>query len=356
MKTLAQIEPRTPISSVPFIITNAGSYYLTTNLTGTNGVTGITISSGQATLDLSGFTLQGTTGSSDGIYVSATYTNLIVRNGTINGWGGAGVDDYDAGYPRNAVFENLTVSGNRNLGLIVEAGTEVRDCLVINNANGGIFSAGGLILRCVTRNNAGYGFYGFYCTVSDSEAEYNAGDGFDLANGSAKDCQSQFNTDYGFSLVQSRLINCQSDNNFTGVLAETSGSEVRDCSVEDNSEDGIDLEESSIATGNYVAGNGEFGLNVTGSYCQILGNNCVSNGYTGIWLQSCTGNRIDNNNVSASGDYGIFLNLTTTNNNVITRNHVGANPAANYNIPTGNDVGPIGTAATSTSPWANFSH
>ena len=33
MKSLAQIEPRTPISSVPFTISTAGSYYLTTNVT-----------------------------------------------------------------------------------------------------------------------------------------------------------------------------------------------------------------------------------------------------------------------------------------------------------------------------------
>ena len=35
MKTLAQIEPRTPISSVPFTISAPGSYYLTTNVTTT---------------------------------------------------------------------------------------------------------------------------------------------------------------------------------------------------------------------------------------------------------------------------------------------------------------------------------
>jgi len=56
MKTLNQIEPRTPISSLPFVISSPGSYYLTTNLSGTSG---ITISSGNVTLDLNGFTLQG---------------------------------------------------------------------------------------------------------------------------------------------------------------------------------------------------------------------------------------------------------------------------------------------------------
>jgi hypothetical protein len=32
MKTLAQIEPRTPIASLPFTIAGPGGYYLTTNL------------------------------------------------------------------------------------------------------------------------------------------------------------------------------------------------------------------------------------------------------------------------------------------------------------------------------------
>ena len=37
MKTLQQIEPRTPISSITFVISQPGSYYLTTNLTAVSG-------------------------------------------------------------------------------------------------------------------------------------------------------------------------------------------------------------------------------------------------------------------------------------------------------------------------------
>ena len=87
MKTLTQVEPRTAISSVPFTISAPGSYYLTTNLTVSSG-NGITISSGNVTLDLNGFVLQGVSGSGSGILVSSTYTNITVRNGTITGWGG----------------------------------------------------------------------------------------------------------------------------------------------------------------------------------------------------------------------------------------------------------------------------
>src|SRR5258708_40205077 len=55
MKTLDQIQPRTPISALPFQIKNSGSYYLTTNLVVSNGNFGIYITAGNVTLDLNGF-------------------------------------------------------------------------------------------------------------------------------------------------------------------------------------------------------------------------------------------------------------------------------------------------------------
>ena len=67
MKTLEQIEPRVPISSLPFSITGPGSYYLTTNLTGAAGQNGIVVQADNVTLDLNGFALIGASGSSNGI-------------------------------------------------------------------------------------------------------------------------------------------------------------------------------------------------------------------------------------------------------------------------------------------------
>jgi hypothetical protein len=54
MKTLAQIEPRTPIAAAPFTISAPGSYYLTTNLT-VSGGTAIT-----ATIGIGCYALVGT--------------------------------------------------------------------------------------------------------------------------------------------------------------------------------------------------------------------------------------------------------------------------------------------------------
>jgi hypothetical protein len=134
MKTLAQIEPRTPISSLPYTITNPGSYYLTTNLTKVGGTgNGISFSCGDITLDLNGFYLQGVSNGGSGIYVTGSYTNLVVRHGSIIGWGGSGIDSYSAAYPRGMLFEKLMITGNGVSGILTEAGSVVRDCVCLNN-------------------------------------------------------------------------------------------------------------------------------------------------------------------------------------------------------------------------------
>src|SRR5260370_33554065 len=91
MKTLDQIEPRTPISSVPYSITNAGSYYLTSNLfSGIFGGNGVIIKADNVTLDLNGFALSaglilfcGLPGA--GGNVPAPQQNLSIRDGAVSG-------------------------------------------------------------------------------------------------------------------------------------------------------------------------------------------------------------------------------------------------------------------------------
>src|SRR5215471_6496790 len=75
MKSLDQIEPRTPVSSLPFSITNSVSYYLTTNLIA-GSASGVSISADNVTLDLSGFELVGGSALISGIVVSGTHTNI----------------------------------------------------------------------------------------------------------------------------------------------------------------------------------------------------------------------------------------------------------------------------------------
>jgi hypothetical protein len=77
-KTLNNVEPRTPISSLPYTISAAGSYYLTGNLTA--DANGILVDANNVTIDLAGFSLIGPgSGTSYGVYMARLYGSLSAR-------------------------------------------------------------------------------------------------------------------------------------------------------------------------------------------------------------------------------------------------------------------------------------
>ena len=89
MKTLEQVEPRTPISSLPYTISEPGSYYVTGNLSSTGH--GIIIQSSGVTVDLMGFSLIGDgVGGDFGIHVAgstnAVIDKVVIKGGTISGF------------------------------------------------------------------------------------------------------------------------------------------------------------------------------------------------------------------------------------------------------------------------------
>jgi hypothetical protein len=342
MKTLAQIEPRTPISSLPYAITNPGSYYLTANLKGISGSSGITISTNNVTLDLGGFTLQGVSGSSIGIFVQNTFTNLVFRNGTVTGWGGDGVNAYSIGYPRNMLFENLTVSANGGDGMVTEAGSIVRNCVCIGNTDDGFFSAGGQIIDCISRNNGLHGFSVNYAALHRCLSENNS-TGFALFSSQALDCDCQNNSGDGFdcSGTSDEIRRCRIvSNGGDGIMfnAGNSGNVVEDCDIANNTTYGM---YTSGIGGSLIAGN-HFSMNTYGAIIISDSNNYIEN----------------NHIVCLSSTYGIAVNNSTFTNNVVAKNVVvGGGPGYNYsNIAGVSDFGPVGSAATATSPWANISH
>jgi hypothetical protein len=148
MKTLDQIEPRTPISSAPFPISAPGAYYLTGNLTVSTG-DAITISADGVTLDLNGFTISSTAAPAigTGILLSGGRTNITILNGHISG----GVTFYDPGVggtytsgpgfangiyysgtvaPVNAHVMNVSVSGCSLRGIYLGFGGTVESCMI----------------------------------------------------------------------------------------------------------------------------------------------------------------------------------------------------------------------------------
>jgi len=174
MKTLAQIEPRTPISSLPFTINQSGSYYVTTNLAGVSGQSGIIVQAGNVTIDLNGFELVGVAGASNGIFSapSLSLTNLVVRNGTIRNWPGGGV----AGAPRGqGRYEALRVMGNGSTGIFSGVGSIVADCSFVGNAPAISLDSGSVVRNCVIRRSrgdgirVGYGSSVIDCAIEESD-------------------------------------------------------------------------------------------------------------------------------------------------------------------------------------------
>jgi len=99
MKTLDQVEPRTPISEAQ-AIEASGSYYLTNDISG-----GIGISADNVDLDLNGFTLSD--GEPNGVDVNGR-TNVRIFNGTIQSPATAGVG---GGNVSDIHVHNLRISG-----------------------------------------------------------------------------------------------------------------------------------------------------------------------------------------------------------------------------------------------------
>ena len=198
MKTLEQVEPRTPIGNGRYTITKSGSYYLTENSTGK-----ITIRANNVTLDLMGFRIAV---SGDAIEIPKGYGQYsVIRNGTLcpgnnsfavyaeyadnclieklriegnNAWCGIYIDD-------NSLVRDCDVSGCNNCGIIVGEGTEVSGCRVIGGTLDGI-QAGS---NCRITGNVieDHGDDGLYITGSKTYIADNIikgnGDNYDIAAG-----------------------------------------------------------------------------------------------------------------------------------------------------------------------------
>src|ERR1017187_8794934 len=154
MKSLDQIEPRTPITNTTAVtISASGSYYLTANISITNG-SAITITASQVTLDLNGFTLSSTEASptGTGILLVGGNTDITILNGHIKGgvtyhgggsYSGPGFAAgiyYSVTAPYNVRVSGVSVSGCSTYGIYLSVGnaTIVESCPVFDIGSYGI--------------------------------------------------------------------------------------------------------------------------------------------------------------------------------------------------------------------------
>ncbi len=373
MKTLDQVEARTPIDLIhappsgtnaandTFTITQAGSYYLTSNLVFSTP-TGIEVTVSGVTIDLNGFRITGisSTNGQKGVSVLAMAYGCMIQNGT--------VERCAAG-----------ISSDAATGLAVAQGIRCQRVLASNCGIGfQLYGHGCALTECTAYNNLGYGFYllGGGAVMTNCESRYNSNGGAYLGGTGATaqqgsliqgcvftsnaggfglqcrhdgvkvvNCTATANSDAGFDLNDgSSVVHCVSRGNGTGIALHT-GSSARGCTVQANNGDGITAFRS----------------------CEISDNNCANNGGAGIRLSEVA-NRIDGNHVSYNAT-GILTDAGAVRN-LIVRNSARSN-TANYTIVAGNRIAQIRLPALNAAdiadanngstdgfsgvdPWANF--
>ncbi|MEM1424285.1 MAG: right-handed parallel beta-helix repeat-containing protein [Planctomycetota bacterium] len=324
MKPLEVVEPRTAVGpdTTPgdadsvFIITEPGSYYLVESIEAGAGRNGITILTSNVTLDLNGFEIVGDhggivnrarrdetasapdrglgpgptpdgrgivnpgDGAFSGIDIPSFVQGLVVHNGTIRDWSGAGVqfraDDatvrdltviscalwgIDAQNSFSVVIERVSAVGcgggdDDTGGFRITERSRVVDCIA--RACGAGFDHTGtaaIFERCIATNSVrdGFVFSGQAgATLTACVSERNLGNGFAIA-GSPKlafvDCSADQNNLNGFALIDPvdqtttpdmRLTRCSaSDNALSGFVVTTTGTALTECTAQENSSSGF---------------------------------------------------------------------------------------------------------------------
>lgn len=255
-KTLDEVEPRIPISSVPYTISRCGSFYLTGCLTGIAGANGITINASDVTLDLRGFALVGVGASLDGIRVTGSRTNIAIFNGIVRDWRNDGIDCSSA---FNSQLRELRTSNNSFEGMQVGTGGLVVDCTSQSNGQDGIDAGNDCTIRgCTTSANLLSGIAADNaCNISD--------------------CSASGNTRHGIEVIGScRVVNNTCDGNGVGASVgagiQVSGTEnrIEDSNVTGN-DVGLDINGSAnVVANNTVRGNTDNYDFATGNQITIL--------------------------------------------------------------------------------------
>jgi hypothetical protein len=278
MRTLQQIEPRVPLETLPFTISQPGSYYFTKNLDfGSQGGSAITIMASNVTLDLGGFALTNcgaTAISVDSGIPDTPVRNVTIRNGTIanigvdgivatsalslqvedmrvHSFGGKGIQGGDnASLQRNIIFYGggAIVTGKSSV---------VKDCVMYGHQPG----SSGTVTTCL----AGSGSLVENCTVRGSSVA------FDLDGCQARDLTVEYCA-IGLEMDTGSVENARFDNCGTYAVRAT-GATLRGVRVSTSAGAALDLKRSRVSDS--VAVNCEAGFKLEDSLatgCQALDN------------------------------------------------------------------------------------
>jgi hypothetical protein len=325
MKPLDQVEPRTPITSVPYTISTSGSYYLTQNMSCSTG-TAILISADNVVVDLGGFTLTGT-GANYGLY-SYERTNVEIRNGTVLNFATNGVHSGGNSCKNHRIL-NVFVSGCPGYGIYAYGYKSA-------STNGGGHRVEGCTVRqCGNATTDTAVFAGFNSIVKNCIIQENAGDGLFLwSNGIAEGNNVSRNGDNGIGTGYycTILQNVIQGNAHGGLYLGRTGVVKHNTITENSGSYGLYAGQGSLIENNTVALTaGSDGIR-SGSGCQIISNVVRDNDGIGIYGgngSSILNNTVQNNNaLGTATDAGIYA----ADENVVRGNHCTSNKQYNMYV------------------------
>lgn len=398
-KTLDEVEARTPISG-PTTINQPGSYYLTQNITVASG-NAINITAGNVTLDLNGFTIDGSTTANSGVRVAtpANAAPVTIRNGSLRRFSFTGIESTNNA---TIVVESITTTNNA-IGISASGNAVVRDVIAANNSSTGVIvEAMGLIENTLAQSNGADGFSVVSGTLRNSIARANNAVGFRLGvfvNPELRvvlvDCIAEANAENGFEASSTATFtNCIANANTGSGFLTSEPAQFTRCIARGNIQYGYFIDDPSDFAECLAENNGLAGFFAAGDFTdcearsngtngfEIIRNSTITNSsatenfQNGFSLLSTPGTRITNSLAQLNASAGITATVPATidsctvienaigiaagTGSLVIRNNASLN-TTNYSIA-GADHGPITDLTTSSgafstdSPWANFAH
>ena len=307
----------------PVAITLAGSYRLAGNLD-TGGPEGFSLRTGDVTLDLNGFRIEG------GGVIGAPFDNIVVRNGTIRNAEGGGL-----AVGSNSRVEHVRVVGSMTgqdsgVGINAGPGSIVTGNIVSDN------DAAGIVCFNVTtlpKRQSG-------CTITDNDVRDNGGPGIqvnlgancairnNLVNGNGGAAGIYIAGDPpplvgGCSIVGNTVV--ESDGH---GISTNAGSLLENNRVDSNNLHGIEIRMGGPGTGgsglvadNVAIRNGGDGINVKAASL-VKDNTANNNGGDGIDAFAAT--VVVGNSAHANTNFGLRLGIASGyGHNVLTFNNGG---------------------------------
>jgi hypothetical protein len=346
--------PRTEIDSLPYTITQSGSYYLGQTLWGTAPNDGIVIAADDVDIDLNGFALIGAAGTNSGITDNFSGESAItIHDGKIRGWGNDGIVIAAGG--RHHVY-SVTIEDNGSGGVVVGPGSILRNVISTGNEIGIDAVDGCKLTNCIATDNQYDGIVTTASHVSDSVAAYNGMNGIVLG----RDCVligsvAVGNAENGVLVEQNcRVTDCTASGNGYGLIAGSGflvmleNNHFHGCVANENWEHGFVGD--AAMTGNAAEActaswNGQSAWGDGFRYFQnVIG--CLARCNQGVGVLSGEGVCI-NTTASENANYGIYVWAGTVADCGATFNGAGGiwaqdtvvrNTTASFNVDDGIEV------------------